>query len=118
MPANLDWISAAGGNGELVAIRDSSGAVTSYAYSADGIKWNGGTFPSSAIRKNIAFGSGKFITIANSSNKVATSEDGITWTETEMPFSAYWKCLAYGNGKFVVFDENRNLGAYSSETGL
>jgi hypothetical protein len=58
---------------------------------------------------------GKFVAVANNSNKTAYSLDGITWTAATMPSSAVWESVTYGNGKFVAVASNNYRAAYSTD---
>lgn len=75
--------------------------------------WEQSTFPASRPWLGIAYGKGKFVTIANSGGKGAYSTDGITWTEMTMPSTGLWAGITYGNGKFVTVKTSSDKGAYS-----
>ena len=57
---------------------------------------------------------GKFVAVANDSNKAAYSTDGINWTAAALPNSAGWYNVTYGNGKFVTVVRGSNKAAYST----
>lgn len=76
--------------------------------------WEQSTLPAARHWSCIAYGKGKFVTIAgNGSDKGAYSTDGIHWTETTMPSAELWNGIAYGNGKFVAVSTSTDKGAYS-----
>lgn len=75
--------------------------------------WEQSTFPTSRPWLGIAYGKGKFVTVANSGGKGAYSTDGITWTEMTMPSTELWAGITYGNGKFVTVKTSSDKGAYS-----
>ena len=100
------------GDGMFVAIGDGRGAEA--LYSADGITWNETSIPISLSQgghagpndgisfKQIAYGSGKFITLGYNSDKVIYSFDGITLLAHKLPDVGKWNSIAYGNGRFVA----------------
>ena len=76
------------------------------------------TMSSSELWSRIAYGNGKFVAVATSSDKGAYSVDGINWTKTTMPSSpSYmaWAGVTYGNGKFVAFVTDSSYCAYSND---
>lgn len=76
--------------------------------------WEQSTLPAARHWSGIAYGKGKFVTIAgNGSDKGAYSADGINWTEMTMPSAELWNGIAYGNGKFVAVATSTDKGAYS-----
>lgn len=76
--------------------------------------WEQSTLPAARRWSCIAYGKGKFVTIAtNGSDKGAYSADGINWTEMTMSSSELWSRIAYGNGKFVAVATSTDKGAYS-----
>ena len=77
--------------------------------------WTGTYLPSIRSWRSIAYGNGKFVAIAYSSNQAAYSEDGITWTATTLPISSTWYSITYGNGKFVAIAYSSNQAAYSED---
>jgi len=71
-----------------------------------------------AVDRLISVSSGKFVAVADSTNKAACSSDGgATWTAATLPSSADWARLAYGNGKFVAVAYGTNKAAFSSDGG-
>ena len=75
--------------------------------------WEQSTLPAARPWSCIAYGKGKFVTIAREGGKGAYSTDGIHWTETTMPSAELWNGIAYGNGKFVAVATSTDKGAYS-----
>ena len=43
------------------------------AYSTDGITWTAATLPSATYWQNVTYGNGKFVVVANNSDKAAYS---------------------------------------------
>lgn len=70
-------------------------------YSTDGKNWTPITLPASRNWSKAAYGSGRFVTVANESFG-AYSEDGITWQATTLPETTNWVDVAYGSGRFVA----------------
>ena len=75
--------------------------------------WEQSTLPAARHWSRIAYGKGKFVTIAREGGKGAYSTDGIHWTEMTLPSTGLWQCMAYGNGKFVIVRTSSDQGAYS-----
>lgn len=79
LPISANWTKVVYGNGKFVAIPYGSSSNI-VAYSTDGITWEQSTLP---VRNNswkgLAFGNGKFVIIAASTQVAMYSEDGITW---------------------------------------
>ena len=71
--------------------------------------------PSSKQWVSIAYGNGKFVSVASSRDKAAYSEDGITWTETTLPASVEWTHITYGNGKFIAVAKDTNIFIHSED---
>lgn len=94
-----------------VTYKRASGELPTTGWSPLG--WEQSTFPASRPWLGIAYGKGKFVTIANSGGKGAYSTDGITWTEMTMPSTGLWAGITYGNGKFVTVKTSSDKGAYS-----
>ena len=69
-------------------------------------EWETHEMPSTANWYSVTYGNGKFVAVANNSNKTAYSTDGITWTAATLPSSANWGSVTYGNGKFVAVAYN------------
>lgn len=90
-------------NGTFVAVGYNSDDNDKAAYSIDGGEtWSEVILPSPAKWCGITYGDGKFVAVANDSDKVAYSTDGINWNQTTLPADSGLKDIAYGNGKFVV----------------
>ena len=94
-----------------VTYKKASGELPTTGWSQLG--WEQSTFPAARHWSCIAYGKGKFVTIANGSDKGAYSADGINWTEMTMSSSELWSRIAYGNGKFVAVATSTDKGAYS-----
>lgn len=75
--------------------------------------WEQSTLPVARPWSCIAYGKGKFVTIAREGGKGAYSTDGIHWTEMTLPSTGLWQGMAYGNGKFVIVRTSSDQGAYS-----
>jgi hypothetical protein len=64
---------------------------------------------------------GKFVVIADGSNKIIYSTNGIDWTEATTLSNSAWRDVTYGNGKFVAISQfnSSNSGiikvAYSTD---
>jgi hypothetical protein len=71
--------------------------------------------PASSNWTTAAYGNNTYITVANSSNVIATSNDGITWTQRTLPVSGEWKSITYGNNKFVIIGNNTDTVLVSSD---
>lgn len=95
-----------------VTYKKASGELPTTGWSPLG--WEQSTLPAARHWSGIAYGKGKFVTIAgNGSDKGAYSADGINWTEMTMPSAELWNGIAYGNGKFVAVATSTDKGAYS-----
>jgi hypothetical protein len=70
------------------------------AYSIDGINWTEATLPSSANRRSVTYGNGKFVAVTYNNNKAAYSTDGINWTATTMPI---FTLLGFNNWQSVIY---------------
>ena len=114
--------SMAYGDGMFVAIGKGRGAEA--LYSADGITWNETSIPISLSQdgrndtisfKQIAYGSGKFVTLGYNSDKVIYSFDGITLLAHKLPDVGNWNSIAYGNGRFVAVEGTTDV-IYGQET--
>ena len=98
------WTSVAYGDGNFVAVADSSDAT---AYSPDGITWYpGGNLPGvfSMWEGSLAYGNNLFVVVAQDSNATMWSADnGRTWNEGgSAPEALTWTNVTYGNGVFVA----------------
>lgn len=94
-----------------VTYKKASGELPTTGWSPLG--WEQSTLPAARPWSCIAYGKGKFVTIAREGGKGAYSTDGIHWTETTMPSAELWNGIAYGNGKFVAVATSTDKGAYS-----
>jgi len=63
----------------------------------------------------VCYGDGKFVAVANGSNKAAYSTDGITWIASTLPSNGNWSSMCYGNGRYVAIAYNSTKAAYSSD---
>ena len=71
------------------------------------------TMPTASNWTDIAYGNGRFVAVALSTNKAAYSLDGSTWVDVTLP-SSNWSSVAYGNGKFVITG-TESVGLYSTD---
>ena len=69
-------------------------------YSSDGINWNQTTLPNQRLWNSIAYGNGKYVAVAESSQFMAVSSDGINWSEYYTLYGQ-WKSITYGNSKNI-----------------
>ena len=119
LPSTSNWNSVTYGlatnntTGVFLAVSDQGDAG---AYTLDGETWSSTTLPnvgdsSQSEWKDVAYGKGKFVAIANSSNAVAvgsynSTTDTWTWTgvvvEVQDSTPEDWSSIAYGNGRFVI----------------
>jgi hypothetical protein len=108
IPANYNS-SIAYGNNLFV----SSIYLGGYTYSSNGIDWTpGGQFQNVYNKPIIAFGNGRFVSLAssvvgNSSRYIsAYSNDGIEWFTDPIYQMPYPETIAYGNGRFVALQSS------------
>ena len=94
-----------------VTYKKASGELPTTGWSQLG--WEQSTLPAARPWSRIAYGKGKFVTIAREGGKGAYSTDGIHWTEMTLPSTGLWQGMAYGNGKFVIVRTSSDQGAYS-----
>ena len=94
-----------------VTYKKASGELPTTGWSPLG--WEQSTLPAARPWSRIAYGKGKFVTIAREGGKGAYSTDGIHWTEMTLPSTGLWQGMAYGNGKFVIVRTSSDQGAYS-----
>jgi len=104
-------------NGQFIAFAELGKA----ARSTDGLNWSALTMPNTSVDwRDVTYGGGKYVAVANGGTSAATSTDGITWTLQTLPEGAEWNSIRYGKGTFVVAAQSdstiTNL-AYST-TGL
>jgi hypothetical protein len=87
--------------------------------STNGIVWtSAGNLPAAAIWSSVAYGNGRFVAIANSSNEVAISYDsGATWivSPSMLPSNELWVTVKYGQGLFVAVAEGTDICATSQD---
>lgn len=77
--------------------------------------WLQSTLPTSRKWKEVAYGDGKFVVVAETNNEYgAYSTDGINWSSFTLPASRSWKGVTYGNGKYVAVADAK-YGAYSTD---
>ena len=62
---------------------------------------------------SVAYGGGKFVAVAISTDTAAYSDDGITWKSAKLPHAGSWMCVTYGNNRFVALASNSSTAAYS-----
>jgi len=89
------------GNGKFIGLSTSF----PYSYSTDGLAWTLSNTLTIDTWSSIAYGSGKFATVAKNGTtaNVAYSSDGVTWSNaTTGTTSNTWTAVAYGNGTFVT----------------
>lgn len=66
---------------------------------------------------SIAFGSGRFIAIADGNDGLLTSTDGVTWTAIN-PLGNDYRAVTYGNGLFVVVNHTNPNRVITSPDGI
>ena len=93
----------------------------SAAHSVDGITWSSSTLPANndsteSNWRDLAFGNGRFVAIADNDAQVAISINGTSWTSAQLPVSADWRNISYGNGVFLATTDN--YIAASSNDGI
>ena len=98
-----------------VTYKKVSGELPISGWSTSDEGWKENTLPASRYWSSVAYGDGKYVATANSSDKGAYSTDGISWTEMSMPASLKWYSVTYGNGKFVAIASETDKGAYSAD---
>lgn len=98
-----------------VTYKKVSGELPISGWSMPDEGWKENTLPASRYWSSVAYGDGKYVATANSSDKGAYSTDGISWTEMSMPASLKWYSVTYGNGKFVAIASETDKGAYSAD---
>jgi len=126
MPTTRFWSGVAYGKpstttvGVFVAVsRDQNSA----AYSTNGTTWTSSTLPTFGVSTlneyvDIAFGSNKFVALANSGNIAAVGTwngTTLTWQGTIMDVVAdssakNWVSIAYGNRRFVAISSTGDVG--------
>jgi hypothetical protein len=94
LPASINWISVAWGNGRFVAI--ASGSAIS-AYSFDGVTWIQSTLPVATLWSDIHYGQGLFFAVASGTTACTTSSDGALWKSRSLPSGLAWSSIVFGN---------------------
>ena len=94
------------------------GASTSVTIAANynaPLSFTASTLSSSATWSAVAYGSGKFVAVANGSTTAgAYSTIGTTWTASTMPGARNWQNVTYGNGYFIAVAWTTTASAYST----
>ena len=131
LPSTSNWNSVTYGlasnnsTGLFLAVSDQGDAG---AYTLDGTTWFSTTLPNvgdstQSEWKDVAYGKGVFVAIANSSNAVAvgsynSTTDIWTWNgvvvEVQDSTPEDWSSIAYGNGRFVIVSTSGDV-SYSFE---
>ena len=123
MPASRAWNSCLYGNGVFLAVAGDSNTA---AYSLNGATWTSVALPNLDSTFNewvdIAYGKGKFVVLANTSNAVAVgSYDSAlnTWSWSGQIMDVIndstqkdWTSISYGNNRFVALSSTGEV-AYS-----
>lgn len=73
------------------------------------------TLPSTQNWTSVAYGNGKFVAVAESTDNAIYSTDGINWETTTLPSSLSWYSVVYGGDKFVAVAANVTQAAYSTD---
>jgi hypothetical protein len=94
LPASINWISVAWGNGRFVAI--ASGSAIS-AYSFDGITWIQSTLPVATLWTDLHYGQGLFFAVASGTTAATSSSDGASWRSRSLPNGLAWSSITFGN---------------------
>ncbi len=119
--ANQPWSSIAQGTISGTHYFVTVSTTQQAAYSTDGVTWTAGnTLPSSDAWSSVAYGNGRFVTVAGdattTTTKAAYSTNGTSWTAATMPgAAARWVSVTYGGGAFTAFAYNSNRTAYSTD---
>lgn len=112
MPKSNDWLSIAYSNGVFVA---SSNNESYFAYSEDGITWNGYAVENLQMAMICAIPSGF---VATKGTYTYRSADGVNWTRINDNGTAnYQNPMVYADGKVVIVDSYGNIGSYSTDEG-
>lgn len=91
-----------------------------YFYSTDGENWSTGYFSTpTTYWKDVAYGDGKYLAIADSSGRYAVSTDGVNWTEgTVVSGTTHFYSIAYCNGYFVACQSNTKDKYYTPASSI
>jgi hypothetical protein len=105
------YLGGAYGNGNFVMTGGSGGSPSTVAtYSTNGITWTAATMPSSQVWRSVAFGNGRFVSMAEGATAAAWSTNGVTWTASTPPTNTQWQSIAFGNGVFVAISSGGAFG--------
>ena len=77
-----------------------------------------GAMPAPMNWSSIAYGNGKFVTVAMLYSKAAYCDDDLNWKYATLPSAAWWFSIAYGNGKFVIVSYDNSTASAYSEDGI
>ncbi len=119
-PANVQWQTAAYGNGTFVVLSAAMSAANGSMTSEDGIRWVKRAVPNANYWSSVAYGAGKFVGVStNGTHRVIYStNDGATWTEADSSEANGWTGVAYGNGRFVAVAADGTNRAMTSTDGI
>jgi hypothetical protein len=120
MPISSNWLSVAYGEPSGV------GCVVGAASNGTSFIWSNlgaaatysGSLPSVANWNAMAFGSGRFVTVAGTSQKSAYSGDGVTWTSGNLGISGDWRTLKFARNQFITigFNSDKYLRSFDGLT--
>jgi hypothetical protein len=117
LPTTGLWTKVRYVNGQFMAFAEQGKA----ARSLDGLTWQSMTMPVSNVDwRDVAYGAGKYLAVANGGTSAATSVDGIIWVGQTLPEGAEWNSVQFGKGKFVVAAQSDSTitNLLYSSTGL
>ncbi len=79
--------------------------------STDTVTWTPQTTPNTNRWKNVSYGNGLFVAVADAGTaSIATSTNGTDWTARTNPnYSGGWSDVSYGNGVWVVVGSNSRV---------
>jgi hypothetical protein len=102
LPTSATWTDIQYGAADNIWVAVASGGTTA-ASSVDGSSWALQALPVSGTWVKVAYGNGRFVTIASGSTNTAYSDNGTTWfSGGALPTSTTWSSVTYGNGYFVA----------------
>ena len=112
-----------GGDTYFVSMYSSSSVTNQVIYSKDGTTWSSAAPAANKFWRDVTFGNGKFVMVANSDSgneiQYALESNITSWTAANPPESNNWAGVIYGNGKFVaVAGDGTNRVMYASESNL
>jgi hypothetical protein len=98
-----NWSAAVYGAGKYVAISTDGTA----SVSTNGINWSSPSSFQDAYWRDMAFGNGLFVAIAQNFDtySVMVSEDGEIWEAPDSFENQGWRSITYGGGQFTVVSE-------------